>query len=141
MDSFFLGDKDLTSNFPLKKASERAYKMAGIKDPKREFDVVELKDLFAYQLPMWAEGVGIADENKGGEWIDGNGPDRQNVNLSGGMLSGSPLLLGGVARTIECVLQLRGEAGKRQIKGAKRALAQGTYGAAGQHQAVVILEK
>ncbi|HWR68863.1 MAG TPA: hypothetical protein VN416_07570, partial [Desulfomonilia bacterium] len=65
MDSFFLGDKDLTSNFPLKKASERAYKMAGIKDPKRDFDVVELKDLFAYQLPMWAEGVGIVDENKG----------------------------------------------------------------------------
>jgi acetyl-CoA C-acetyltransferase len=141
MDSFFLGDKDLTSNFSLKKASERAYKMAGIKDPKRDFDVVELKDLFAYQLPMWAEGVGIVDETKGGEWIDGDGPDRQNVNLSGGMLCGSPLLLGGVARTIECVLQLRGEAGKRQIKGAKRALAQGTYGAAGQHQAVVILEK
>lgn len=141
MDSYFLGDKDLTSNFPLKKAAERACKMAGIKDPKKGFDVVELKDMYAYQLPMWAEGVGIAQENKGGEWIDGDGPDELNVNLSGGMLAGGPLLLGGVARVIECVLQLRGEAGKRQVKGAKRALAQGGYGAAGQHQAVVILEK
>ena len=81
------------------------------------------------------------DENKGGEWIDGGGPDKQNVNLSGGMLNGNPIMIGGVARAIECVLQLRGEAGKRQVKGAKKALAHGTYGAAGQHHAVVILEK
>jgi acetyl-CoA C-acetyltransferase len=141
MDSYFLGDKDITSNFALKKAVQRAYKMAGIKDAKKDFDVVELKDSFAYQLPMWAEGVGIVDEGKGGKWIEGNGPDENNVNLSGGMLNGNPIILGGVARAIECVLQLRGDADKRQVKGAKRALAHGTYGAVGQHHAVLILEK
>ncbi len=50
-------------------------------------------------------------------------------------------LLGGAARAIECFHQLRGEAGERQVKGVKKALAHGTYGAAGQHQAVVIMEK
>jgi acetyl-CoA C-acetyltransferase len=141
MDSYFLGDKDLTSNFALKKAAQRAYKMAGIKDAKKDLDVVELKDSFAYQLPMWAEGLGLVDEGKGGKWVDENGPDEQNVNLSGGMLNGNPIVIGGVARAIECILQLRGEAGKRQVKGAKRALAHGTYGAVGQHHAVLVLDK
>lgn len=140
MDSYFLGDKDLAENFPLKQAAARAYKKAGIKDPRKEINVFELSDHAAYQLPMWAEGIGIADANAGGAWIDGGGPDTFNVNLSGGHLNGNPLLLGGAARAIECFLQLRGEAGERQVKGAKKALAQAAYGGGGQHQAVVIME-
>jgi acetyl-CoA C-acetyltransferase len=140
MDSYFLGDKDLASNFPLKHAAQRAYQKAGIKDPRKDINLFELSDHAAYQLPMWAEGVGIADEGKGGKWIDGGGMDTYHVNLSGGHLNGNPLLLGGAARAIECFLQLRGEAGKRQVKGIKRALAQAAYGGAGQHQAVVIME-
>lgn len=140
MDGYFLGEKDLTSNFSLKNATERACKKAGIKDPKKEIGLFEICDHSAYQLPMWAEGIGISDEGKGGKWIEEGGPDKSNVNLSGGMLNGNPLLLGGAARAIECFHQLRGEAGERQAKGVKKALAHGTYGAAGQHQAVVIME-
>ena len=140
MDSYYYGDRDLVSNFSLKNAAQRAYAMAGVKDPRKEINLFELDDHAAYQLPMWAEGVGLAEEGKGGAWIDAGGPDKANVNLSGGHLNGNPLLLGGAARAIECFLQLRGEAGERQVKGVKRALAQGTYGPAGQHQAVVIME-
>lgn len=140
MDSYFLGDKDLASNFSLKEAAKRAYAKAGIKDPRKEIQIFELSDRAAYQLPMWAEGVGIADEAKGGDWIEAGGMDEYHVNMSGGQLNGNPLLLGGAARVIECFLQLRGEAGERQVKGVKKALAHGTYGAAGQHQAVVIME-
>ncbi len=141
IDSYFLGDRDLLSNFSLKNAAERAYKMAGVKDPKKEIGVFELCDHSAYQMPMWAEGLGIADEGAGGKWIDGGGMEKFNVNTSGGMLNGNPLLLGGAARAIECFHQLSAEAGERQVKGVKKALAHGTYGAAGQHQAVVIMEK
>ena len=140
MDSYFLGDKDITSNFSLKNASQRAYTKAGIKDPGKEINLFEICDHSAYQLPMWAEGIGIADDGKGGQWIETGGMDKYNINLSGGHLNGNPLLLGGAARAIECFHQLRGEAGERQVKGAKKALAHGTYGAAGQHQAVVIME-
>ncbi len=141
MDSYFLGDRDLTSNFALKKAARRAYDMAGISDPKTAFDLAELNDAYAYQLPMWAEGAGLADEGDGGQWIDSNGMDNAKVNLSGGMLNGNPIMLGGLARALECVLQLKGEAGDRQVDGAKRALAHGTTGPAGQHHAVIVLEK
>jgi len=141
MDTYFPGDKDLTSNFALKRAAERAYRMAGIEDPQRELDLVELNDAVAYQLPLWAEGIGLAEEGKGGRWIEEGGMDKHHVNLSGGMLNGNPIMLGGLARATEAILQLRGEARERQVAGARKALAHGTTGAAGQHHAVVILEK
>jgi hypothetical protein len=49
-------------------------------------------------------------------------------------------MLGGLARATEAVLQLKGEAGDRQVNGAKKAIAHGTTGAAGQHHAVIVLE-
>ncbi len=52
MDSYFLGDRDLVSNFSLKNAATRAYEKAGIKDPKKEINLFELSDHAAYQLPM-----------------------------------------------------------------------------------------
>lgn len=140
MDRYFLGDKDLASNFSLKSASKRAYEKAGIKDPKKDIQVFELSDHAAYQLPMWAEGVGIAEEGQGGKWIDDGGMDKFNVNLSGGQLNGNPLLLGGAARAMECYYQLSGQAGDRQVKGAKRAVAQAATGGAGQHQALIVME-
>jgi acetyl-CoA C-acetyltransferase len=141
MDTYFLGDKDLTSNFALTKAAHKAYRMSGIKDPRKEIQLFELNDAVAYQLPMWAEGVGLCEEGKGGGWIDAGWMEKHSVNLSGGMLNGNPVMIGGLARAAEAVLQLRGEAGSRQVEGVRRALAHGTTGAAGQHQAVLILEK
>ena len=67
--------------------------------------------------------------------------EKHNVNLSGGMLNGNPIMLGGLARTVEAFLQLRGEAGERQVDGVRKALAHGTTGPAGQHHGVIILEK
>ncbi|MDA3895723.1 MAG: thiolase family protein [Desulfobacteraceae bacterium] len=141
MDSFFLGDRDLTSNFALKKACERAYKRAGITDPKSAFDVIELSDQYAYQLPMWAEGIGICDEGKGADWLDADGPVKQNVNTSGGMLAGNPLILGGLVRAAEAAFQLRGECGDRQVENAKTAIAHGVMGPAGQFHSVITLAR
>lgn len=141
MDTFFPGDRDLASNFALKKAAERAYKRAGITDPKNAFDVIEVSDQYAYQLPMWMEGLGLVDAGGGPAWIDQNGPDQSNVNCSGGMLSGNPLILGGLVRAAEAAAQLRGEGGDRQAGDPKTALAHGVMGPAGQFHSVVILER
>jgi len=141
MDSFFLGDRDVASNFALRKAAERAYGRAEITDPRSSFDVIEISDQYAYQNPMWIEGLGICDEAKGGEWIDSNGIEQYHVNPSGGMLAGSPLILGGLVRAAEAALQLRGEAGDHQVKDARTALAHGVMGPAGQFHSVIILER
>jgi acetyl-CoA C-acetyltransferase len=141
MDSFFLGDRDLTSNFALKQAAARAYRRAGITDPPSAFDVVEISDQYAYQLPLWAEGLGLCAEGQGARWIDADGPARQHVNRSGGMLAGNPLILGGLVRAAEAARQLRGEAGAQQVDGARTALAHGVMGPAGQFHSVLTLQR
>ena len=140
-DSFFLGDRDLAGNFALKKAAKRAYERAGIADPKSAFDVVEVSDQYAYQQPMWMEGLGLCDEGGGGGFIDDGGPDRFHVNHSGGMLAGNPMMLGGLVRAAEAALQLMGKAGDRQVADVKKALAHGVMGPAGQFHSVIILER
>lgn len=141
MDSYFPGDRDLAENMALKKAAERAYKMAGVKNPAKEFCLAELKASYAHQVPMWSEGLGLCKEDGAGKWIDGGGMEKGNMNPSGGALGGFPIITGGLAGAAEAVRQLRGEAGDRQVDGAKKALVHGTGGAAGQHHGVMVLEK
>ncbi len=139
-DTFYLGERELGGNFSLGRAACRAYGMAGIQDAKNAFDVVEISDQYAHQLPQYAEGLGLCGNGEGGAWLRDGGIEKNNVNRSGGMLAGNPLMLGGLARVAECVLQLRGEASGRQVAGAKRAVAQGASGPAGQLQSVMVLE-
>jgi len=103
--------------------------------------VIEVSDPYAYQLPMWMEGLGICDEGAGGTWLESGGPDRFNVNLSGGTLAGTPLIIGGLVRTAEIALQLKGQAGAHQASNAKKGLSHGVMGPAGQFHTVVILER
>ncbi len=63
------------------------------------------------------------------------------VNPSGGVLSAHPVLAAGLVRIAEAVLQLRGEAGARQVEGAQIALAHGIGGACGQGHCVFVLER
>ena len=114
---------------------------AGISNPRSAFDIIEVCDHYAYQQPMWMEGLGLVDEGMGCEWIDSGGPEKQNVNLSGGTLAGNPLMLGGLVRAAEAVLQLKGQAGERQVDDAKTALAHGVMGPAGQFHSVITLER
>jgi acetyl-CoA C-acetyltransferase len=141
MDSFFLGDRDLGESEALRAAAARAYRRAGLADPAREIDLVEVSDPYAHQMPMWLEGLGLCPERGGGRFVEDGGPDRGHVNLSGGTLAGGPVLLGGLSRVAEAALQLSGRAGGgRQLANPRRALAHGTTGPAGQHHSVVILE-
>lgn len=141
-DSYTLGYRDLTRSRALQAASKKALSMAGIKDPLKELDVCELYDAYSYMEPMWYEGIGIADEGKGIELLksgetgmDGSLP----VNPSGGVISAHPVLVAGLTRIIEATLQVRGEADKRQIKGAKTALAQGINGPCGQAHCIFVV--
>jgi acetyl-CoA C-acetyltransferase len=141
MDSYFLGDRDLASNFALKRAAEHAYKMAGISDVRKSVNLVEVMDCFAYQQPMWLEGLGFCGDGEGAHFIDDEGPAKYNVNLSGGMLAGNPIMTGGLYRAAEAVLQLKGKAGEHQAADVNCAVAQSTTGGAGQFHTVLVLEK
>ena len=141
-DAHNLGDRELADCDALVKAAEKAYKMAGIKNPRKDIDLVELSEQYSYQELLWSEGLGLCDRGGGGKLIDSGETaltGKLPVNASGGLLSGVPTLVAGVSRVAEAYHQLRGEAGKRQVKGAKTALAQGTVGPCGQMHCVIIL--
>ncbi len=141
-DSYTIGNRDLTRSRALKAAAEKAYAMAGIKNPMREIKVAELYDAYSYMEPLWYEGLGFAKEWKGIELLrsgatkmDGSLP----VNPSGGVISAHPVIVAGLVRLIEAALQVRGEAGKHQVKGATTALAQGINGPCGQAHCVYVV--
>jgi acetyl-CoA C-acetyltransferase len=141
-DEYFLGDRDLAEPKALRDAAKRAYAMAGIADPIESLDVVELYDAFSYMEPLWLEGLGLCDPGEGGKLLDKGITSMSGslpVNPSGGVLSAHAMLVAGLARIIESVLQLRGEAGQRQVEGARTALAHGINGPCGQSHCVWIL--
>lgn len=141
-DGYFLGDRDLAESEVLKMASERAYRMAGISDPRSEIDLIEVTDEFSYQELMTYEGLGLCEPGAGIRWLESGASQRggrQPANLSGGALAGCSHTTIGMGRVAEIVLQLRNEAGARQIDKARTGLAQLASGPAGQFQQVMIL--
>jgi len=139
-DSYTLGYRDLARPRSLEAAAKKAYKMAGITNPLKELDVVELYDAYSYMEPLWYEGLGLAANGvdlvrSGDTQMDGELP----VNPSGGALSAHPVLVAGLARLIEAALQVRGDAGGHQVSGVKTALAQGINGPCGQAHGVFVV--
>jgi len=106
-------------------AARQAYEAAGV--GPEDLDLVELHDCFAtaelvhYDNLMLCEEGGAADFfNSGATWRTGSTP----VNVSGGLQSkGHPISATGIANVWEVCHHLRGEAGDRQIEGAKVGLA------------------
>ena len=141
-NDYYLGDRDLSRDLALVAAARRCYQRAGIKDPRHDLDLIEIAAGYSYQELLFLEALGLVDDGHAGKLIESGATDfggKLPVNVSGGMLAGNPLMIGGLARAAECFLQLRGEAGDRQVAGAKKALAQGATGPAAQHHIVMVL--
>ena len=106
-------------------AARIAYEQAGI--GPSDLDLVELHDCFATAELVHYDNLMLCDEggavdffNSGATWRDGSMP----VNVSGGLESkGHPIAATGIANVWEVCHHLRGEAGDRQIQGAKVGLA------------------
>jgi acetyl-CoA C-acetyltransferase len=115
------------------KAGQKALAMAGHKIG--DIDLFEVHDCFTIAEIMVTEALGIAEKGKGGRAVEdgltalgGKFP----VNPSGGLKAkGHPVGATGVAQAVEIVKQLRGEAGERQVKNARRGLAQNMGGTGG----------
>jgi len=91
-----------------------------------EIKVIELHDCFSSNELNTYEALGLCDMGEGHKLVDNNDNTyggKYVVNPSGGLISkGHPLGATGLAQCSELVWQLRGEAGKRQVVGAKKAL-------------------
>jgi len=125
-----------------KKAADQAYKQAG-KGPK-DVDIAEVHDAFTPVEPMCYEALGFAKKGEGSKLVrdgtvmfDGSLP----VNVSGGLKAkGHPVGATHVGTMVEMYLQLRGEAGKRQVPHPETAIIEG-HGGTGSVAVVSILER
>ncbi|CAF0852423.1 unnamed protein product [Rotaria sordida] len=107
-----------------KRAAQKAYAKAGIKPS--DVQVVELHDCFSVNELITYEALGLCEEGKAGELVergDNTYGGKYVVNPSGGLISkGHPLGATGLAQCAELCWQLRNQADKRQVKGARIGL-------------------
>ena len=141
-DVYHLGERTLSGCDSLKLAAENAYEMAGISNPKREIDLVEVSENFSHEELIFYEALGICKEGEGKKLID-DGITKIDgelpVNPSGGALSANPLCATGLIRIAEAAMQIRGEAGGHQVKDVRTSLAHGQTGICAQENVVFIL--
>ena len=122
--------KDITWLAAAEKSAKAAYKMAGRKPS--DINLAEVHDCFSISEIMAIEAVGFVEPGKGGPASEAGETaigGRIPINTSGGLKSkGHPVGATGVAQICEIAAQLRGEAGQRQVKGAKCGLTQNMGG-------------
>ncbi|CAG9182230.1 hypothetical protein LMG23992_04692 [Cupriavidus laharis] len=120
-------------------AAQRAYEIAGLGPD--DMHVAEVHDASAMGEIIQAENLGLAPPGEGGpcaERGDFTLGGRIPINPSGGLESkGHPLGATGIAQLFELVTQLRGEAGARQVRGARHAIQENGGGLQGVEEAAL----
>ena len=118
------GDQQPDVNTLSRIAADRAYAQAGL--GPADLDLVELHDCFATAELLHYDNLRLCEPGGAGDFIDSGAPWRHGrlpVNVSGGLISkGHPIGATGVANIVEVVAHLRGEAGDRQVAGARVGL-------------------
>ena len=142
-DSATLESRDWVRAEYVRIAAQMAYRQASIENP-RDIRLFEIDDTYAYKelqhliaLGVYSDGTEAARSVEAGETrSDSSVP----VNVSGGALGmGLPLEASGLYRVVEVVLQLRGQAGARQLPDVRLGLAQSWRGVPTTSGAVVIM--
>lgn len=121
LDTAYWCTRDLYYPDYVEVAARQAYKMAGIEEPSKEIHVAEPYDPFTYKELHHIEGLQLCKRGESVQMLL-DGVTQRTGNLpccpSGGALGvGNPIAATGLMKIIEIFLQLRGEAGKRQVLG------------------------
>ncbi len=133
--------KDLTSIESTRIAANEAYSMARVSANK--IDVAEVHDAFAICEILAYEDLGFTYKGNGGRFVEDliDGKASVKINTRGGLLgTGHPVAATGISQAVEIVMQLRGEAGDRQVKDCRVGLIH-NIAAAGTTSNIIIMER
>jgi len=142
-DTHVIAEREVpTDLLAVRLAAQRAFQMAGLKP--EDIDVAELHDAFSILEIAISEEVGFFPKGEGHLAVrrgDTKVGGRIPINTSGGLKAkGHPVGATGVSQIVELVRQLRGEAGGRQVAGAKNGLAV-NFGGFGNNVVAIILSR
>ncbi|MFQ5334503.1 MAG: thiolase family protein, partial [Flavobacteriales bacterium] len=139
---FFDTKHDFLSFLATRQAAKTAYEQAGITDPMKEVDLVEVHDCFSIVELLTYEDLGLCRKGEAKDLIRGKVTELGGqipVNVSGGLLScGHPVGATGVRMVVEVATHLRGRAGERQVEGAKTGVTH-NIGGPGAIASVIVL--
>jgi acetyl-CoA C-acetyltransferase len=132
-NTVFMGDRmgpaaetDFADHAELAIAARECYAQAGIRDPAREIDVIEIYDPFSsFQFPQ-LESLGFCPRGHAQRLSDEGAFDMTGalpVNPSGGTLCTNPIGVTGLVRAGEAARQVMGRAGAMQLPDVHNALA------------------
>jgi len=139
-------DRDINAPDIGERLSKKAYNAAGI--GPEEIDFAELHDATSWGELHQTESMGFCPMGEGGPFAESGATKlggKMPINTSGGLeCKGHPIGASGLSQIHELVLQLRGDAGNRQVDGARIGLAENGGGNIGVEEAAMgihILEK
>jgi acetyl-CoA acetyltransferase len=113
-----IATRDDVFELGLTSAAPRAFAMAGITHD--DVDFAQIYDPFTFQVIQQIEEMGLCKRGEGGSFVEGGRIELGGalpVNTSGGLLSEAHIL--GMNHFLEAVVQLRGDAGERQVENAE----------------------
>lgn len=132
---------DDLANHICRNAARRAYEVAGI--GPQDVSVAEVHDATAFAEVLQVENLGFCAPGEGGQLAERGDTalgGRIPVNTSGGLESkGHPIGATGLGQIFELVTQVRGEAGKRQVEGARVGIAENGGGFHGAEEAAACI--
>jgi acetyl-CoA acetyltransferase len=132
--------EDLAQHITVK-AAKQAYELAGV--GPQDISLAEVHDATAIGEIVQSENLGFCAFGEGGPLAESGGTTvggRIPINTSGGLESkGHPIGATGLGQLHELVVQLRGEAGARQVQGARLAIAENGGGLFGIEEAVAAI--
>ena len=145
-DTYAMGDRmhrpegSLVDLLTLRRSAAAAYREAGIADPLAELDVVEIQAPFASSEAMAYPALGLCDADAGVAFVEKAIEQKAGItiNPSGGPQASNPVSATALIRIAECAQQVRGLAGRRQVDGARKAIATGQGGATQFSTAVIV---
>lgn len=120
-------NRSMLQSEPLQIAAMKVYQQAGITNPFRQFDVVEVQEPYTCFELSYYEGLGLCAEGGAAELIMSGETSMEGslpVNPSGGCMGANPIGATALIRLAEVAMQVTGKAGAHQIAGAQRGLAQ-----------------
>jgi acetyl-CoA acetyltransferase len=134
-------DRGMDEEDLARRLSRKAYEMAGV--GPEDIDLAEVHDATAFGELVQSECMGFCPEGQGGPFAESGATKLGGslpINTSGGLESrGHPIGATGTAQLCELVWQLRGEGDKRQVEGARIALAENGGGNIGLEEAAMVI--